>query len=259
MMRISYRKACKKGRERILKDYWRERFGGEEDDLEEYLEDPEECEEDKANTMLGVIHDKLNNDWFNNTSEDEDDLEGILDYLKPRSYDGFIDLDDEAYNKRRKRISHQKTENNAAVMRAGLMKKWPKKEITKQRRFLYKEIGIRSPLDLYSCGSKVLSWRNHLGEWEQKLYAFVEDQSVMIYKDPPVSPLSMLFISSGGINMMNEVDIENLTIKQYLMLTQEKQTQEMIRTESGRMITKNIDDMTIAEYMEYEAEIKRDP
>ncbi|GJZ18336.1 hypothetical protein Tco_0554459, partial [Tanacetum coccineum] len=60
-------------------------------------------------------------------------------------------------------------------------------------------------------------------------------------------------------NMINEVDIENLTIKQYLMLTQEKQTQEMIRTESGRMITKNIDDMTIAEYMEYEAEIKRDP
>ncbi|GJW10802.1 hypothetical protein Tco_1576629 [Tanacetum coccineum] len=33
----------------------------------------------------------------------------------------------------------------------------------------------------------------------------------------------------------------------------------MIRTESGRMITKNIDDMTIAEYMKYEAEIRRDP
>ncbi|GJX49835.1 hypothetical protein Tco_0276680 [Tanacetum coccineum] len=48
-----------------------------------------------------VIHDKLKDDWFNNTSEDEDDLEGILDYLEPRSYDGFIDLDDEAYNKRR--------------------------------------------------------------------------------------------------------------------------------------------------------------
>ncbi|GKD44963.1 hypothetical protein Tco_1269608 [Tanacetum coccineum] len=68
------------------------------------LEDPEECGEDKANTILGVIHDKLNNDWFNNTSKDEDDLEGILDYLKPRSYDGFIDLDDEAYNKRRCRL-----------------------------------------------------------------------------------------------------------------------------------------------------------
>ncbi|GJR22441.1 protein kinase-like domain, concanavalin A-like lectin/glucanase domain protein [Tanacetum coccineum] len=29
---------------------------------------------------------------------------GILDYLKPRSYDGFIDLDDEAYNKRKCRL-----------------------------------------------------------------------------------------------------------------------------------------------------------
>ncbi|GJR47144.1 hypothetical protein Tco_1315247, partial [Tanacetum coccineum] len=104
LMRIRYGKICKMAGERILNDYWRERFRDEEDDLEEYLEDPEECEKDKANTILGVIHDKLNNDWFNNTSEDEDDLEGILYYLKPRSYDGFIDLDDEAYNKRRCRL-----------------------------------------------------------------------------------------------------------------------------------------------------------
>ncbi|GJZ51651.1 phospholipase-like protein [Tanacetum coccineum] len=60
-------------------------------------------------------------------------------------------------------------------------------------------------------------------------------------------------------NMMNEVDIENLTTKQYLMLTQENRTQRMVRTESGRMINKDIDDMTIAEYIEYEAKIKRDP
>ncbi|GJX08064.1 hypothetical protein Tco_0195996 [Tanacetum coccineum] len=33
----------------------------------------------------------------------------------------------------------------------------------------------------------------------------------------------------------------------------------MVRTEFGRMITKDIEDMTIAEYMEYEAEIKRNP
>nr|GEX70202.1 zinc knuckle CX2CX4HX4C [Tanacetum cinerariifolium] len=37
-------------------------------------------------------------------SDDEGDLEGILDYLKPRSYDGLIDLDNEAYNKRRCRL-----------------------------------------------------------------------------------------------------------------------------------------------------------
>ncbi|GJV81885.1 hypothetical protein Tco_1517755 [Tanacetum coccineum] len=60
-------------------------------------------------------------------------------------------------------------------------------------------------------------------------------------------------------NMMNEVDIENLTIEQYLMLTQENQAQGMARTKSGRMITKDIISMTIKEYMEYEAEINRDP
>nr|GFA67877.1 hypothetical protein [Tanacetum cinerariifolium] len=75
-------------------------FIDEEDDLKENLEDLEECGEDKANAIMRDIHDKLNDDWFNNTSEDEDDFEGILDYLEPRSYDGFIDLDDEAYNKR---------------------------------------------------------------------------------------------------------------------------------------------------------------
>nr|GEU86219.1 hypothetical protein [Tanacetum cinerariifolium] len=78
----------------------RDKFGDEEDDLEDNLEDPEECGEDKANAIIGDIHDKLKDDWFNNTSEDEDDLERILDYLEPRSYDGFIDLDDEACNKR---------------------------------------------------------------------------------------------------------------------------------------------------------------
>ncbi|GJY35801.1 putative RNA-directed DNA polymerase [Tanacetum coccineum] len=103
-MRIRYGKVCKMTKERILKDHWKERFGGEEDDLEKYLEGLEECGEDKANIMLRVIPEKLNNDWFNNTSKDKDDLEGILDYLKPRSYDGFINLDDEAYNKRRCRL-----------------------------------------------------------------------------------------------------------------------------------------------------------
>ncbi|GJV22540.1 hypothetical protein Tco_1371560 [Tanacetum coccineum] len=90
--------------ERILKDLWRESFGDEEDDIKENSEDPEECGEDKVNVIIGAIYDKLNDDWFNGTSEDENDLEGILDYLEPRSYDGFIDLDDEAYNKRKCRL-----------------------------------------------------------------------------------------------------------------------------------------------------------
>ncbi|GJT26396.1 hypothetical protein Tco_0906671 [Tanacetum coccineum] len=103
-MNPRYGKICKITRERILKDHWREKFRDRKDDIEENSEDPEECREDKANTIIGVIHDKLNADWFKVTSEDKDDLEGILDYLKPRSYNGFIDLDNEAYNKRRCRL-----------------------------------------------------------------------------------------------------------------------------------------------------------
>ncbi|GJX02507.1 hypothetical protein Tco_0186420 [Tanacetum coccineum] len=38
-MRIRYGKVCKMTGERILKDYWRDRFENEEHDLEEYLED----------------------------------------------------------------------------------------------------------------------------------------------------------------------------------------------------------------------------
>ncbi|GKA07491.1 hypothetical protein Tco_0686715 [Tanacetum coccineum] len=80
-------KVCKMTSERILKDHWRDKFREEENDLEDNLKDPEECGEDKAKAIKAAIHDKLNDDWFNNTSEDEDDLEGILDYLEPRSYD----------------------------------------------------------------------------------------------------------------------------------------------------------------------------
>ncbi|GKC28283.1 hypothetical protein Tco_1035577 [Tanacetum coccineum] len=45
-------------------------------------------------------------------------------------------------------------------------------------------------------------------------------------------------------NIMEEVDIEDLTIEQYFRLTQESQ------------IPKKVDDMTIAEYLEYEKTIK---
>ncbi|GJV37771.1 hypothetical protein Tco_1410248, partial [Tanacetum coccineum] len=44
-------------------------------------------------------------------------------------------------------------------------------------------------------------------------------------------------------NIMDGVDIEDLTIEQYLMLTQESQT------------PKNIEDMTIVEYLEYEKKV----
>ncbi|GKA33217.1 hypothetical protein Tco_0719584 [Tanacetum coccineum] len=56
---------------------------------------------------------------------------------------------------------------------------------------------------------------------------------------------------------MGEVDIDTLTIEQYLMLTQGNQASGMVKAEFRGMMEKNIEDMTIAEYMEYEAEMKR--
>ncbi|GJZ57599.1 zinc knuckle CX2CX4HX4C containing protein [Tanacetum coccineum] len=185
-MKIRFGKVCKMARERILKDHWRERFGDEEDDIEENLEDPKECGEDKANVITRVIHDKLNDDWLNGTSEDEDGLEGILEYLEPKSYDGFIDLDYEAYNKRKYRLlgltykepppiliekvkitrytigleeiytkvkllgidEMPRTRDNIAAIRAGLMKKMAKDGSGQAKTFSQQGNGIRGDTSL---------------------------------------------------------------------------------------------------------------
>nr|GEW62841.1 hypothetical protein [Tanacetum cinerariifolium] len=49
-------------------------------------------------------------------------------------------------------------------------------------------------------------------------------------------------------NIMNRINIDDLTIEQYLRLTQENQTPSMV---------KKVDNMTIAKYIEYEERIKR--
>ncbi|GJW44728.1 hypothetical protein Tco_0073527 [Tanacetum coccineum] len=50
-----------------------------------------------------IIH-NLHEEWFKGTSDDEDDIEGIINYLEPTSYDTFMDLDEDEYNKRRCRL-----------------------------------------------------------------------------------------------------------------------------------------------------------
>ncbi|GKA46491.1 retrovirus-related pol polyprotein from transposon TNT 1-94 [Tanacetum coccineum] len=69
----------------------------EYDDNEEF-EDPDGCEESKENKIL--LHDEL----FKGIDEDDDDLEGITDYLEPTLYDGFVDSDDEEYKERKCRL-----------------------------------------------------------------------------------------------------------------------------------------------------------
>ncbi|GJU46490.1 RNA-directed DNA polymerase, eukaryota, reverse transcriptase zinc-binding domain protein [Tanacetum coccineum] len=51
---------------------------------------------------------------FKGTSDDEDNIEEIIGYLGPTSYDGFVDLDEEEYNKRRCRIQQLRGNYRAA-------------------------------------------------------------------------------------------------------------------------------------------------
>ncbi|GKC95448.1 zinc knuckle CX2CX4HX4C containing protein [Tanacetum coccineum] len=70
----------------------------------EDFKDPDGCGESKENKILGTIINKLHDEWFKGTHEDDDDLEGISDYLEPTLYDGFIDSDDEEYKERKCRL-----------------------------------------------------------------------------------------------------------------------------------------------------------
>ncbi|GKD74643.1 hypothetical protein Tco_1332925 [Tanacetum coccineum] len=58
------------------------------------------CGEEKIDAILDTVLDKLDDSWFSETTEDEDYLDGITDYLEPTSYDGFINNEDEAYKER---------------------------------------------------------------------------------------------------------------------------------------------------------------
>nr|GEX38585.1 hypothetical protein [Tanacetum cinerariifolium] len=59
---------------------------------------------------------EVGSEKFNNTSEDKDDLVGILDYLEPRSHYRFIDLDDEAYNKKRCKLLRMTYEEPTPIL-----------------------------------------------------------------------------------------------------------------------------------------------
>ncbi|GJT12548.1 hypothetical protein Tco_0859590 [Tanacetum coccineum] len=68
------------------------------------FKDPDGCKESKENEILGTIINKLHHEWFKGTDEDDDDLKGIIDYLEPTLYDGFIDLGDKEYKEMKCRL-----------------------------------------------------------------------------------------------------------------------------------------------------------
>ncbi|GJZ61388.1 RNA-directed DNA polymerase, eukaryota, reverse transcriptase zinc-binding domain protein [Tanacetum coccineum] len=81
-------------------------LGGQirEKTLTEEQEDPEKCGETNERAIIGAVVNKLPEEWFSEISRDKDDLEGIIDYLEPTLYEGFIDHNDEAYKQRRNKL-----------------------------------------------------------------------------------------------------------------------------------------------------------
>ncbi|GJX53311.1 reverse transcriptase domain-containing protein [Tanacetum coccineum] len=67
-------------------------------------DDPKKCGETKERAIIKTMVNKLPKEWFSEVSRDKDDLEGLIDYLEPILYDGFIDHNDEAYKQRRNKL-----------------------------------------------------------------------------------------------------------------------------------------------------------
>ncbi|GJX60130.1 hypothetical protein Tco_0291520 [Tanacetum coccineum] len=102
-LKIKYGEIDETMKNKILTKHWRKRFGVDYDDSNDFY-DPDQCGEGRNNEIQERVINNLHDEWFKGTSDDEDDIEGIIDYLKPISYDGFINLDEEKYNKRRCRL-----------------------------------------------------------------------------------------------------------------------------------------------------------
>nr|GEX94463.1 hypothetical protein [Tanacetum cinerariifolium] len=59
---------------------------------------------ERENEIFETIINKLHDEWFKGTDEDDEDLEGIIDFLEPTLYDEFIDSGDEEYKERKCRM-----------------------------------------------------------------------------------------------------------------------------------------------------------
>nr|GEX53618.1 hypothetical protein [Tanacetum cinerariifolium] len=92
-------KSMQNDRKRILKDYWRQELDENQKDMidispnidltqetntntQEDYKDLENFREEKLELILDIVLDKLDDGWFSGTTNDEDDLDGITDYLE---------------------------------------------------------------------------------------------------------------------------------------------------------------------------------
>ncbi|GJT39814.1 hypothetical protein Tco_0939679 [Tanacetum coccineum] len=102
-LKIKYGEVDETIKKKILTEHWRKQFGVDYDDSNDFY-DPDQCGDGRNNEIRERIIHNLHEEWFKGTSDDEDNIEGIIDYLEPTSYEGFMDLDEEEYNKRQCRL-----------------------------------------------------------------------------------------------------------------------------------------------------------
>lgn len=57
--------------------------------------------DEKEDCKRELVEELLNDEWFKGTESNDDDIEGIMDYLELQGHDRFTDPDDEAYKQRR--------------------------------------------------------------------------------------------------------------------------------------------------------------
>ncbi|GJV74372.1 hypothetical protein Tco_1494367 [Tanacetum coccineum] len=67
--------------------------------IKRYL-DLENFGDEKRVLIQELIKDRLNDNWYSHTPDDDDELDCLVDYLELQSYGGFIDTKDEAYKER---------------------------------------------------------------------------------------------------------------------------------------------------------------
>ncbi|GJS06409.1 retrovirus-related pol polyprotein from transposon TNT 1-94 [Tanacetum coccineum] len=82
------------------------------------------------------------------------------------------------------------------------------------------------------------------------LKAFWRETKECIYAEPDDS-------SEHNGGMMRGIDISTLTLEKYFRMIDENHASGMVNEECGRKMEKDIEDMTIAEYIKYKAEMKR--
>ncbi|GJS45596.1 hypothetical protein Tco_0595717 [Tanacetum coccineum] len=97
-LKIKYGEVDETMKKKILTVHWRKRFRVDYDDNNDFY-DPDQCEDGGNNKIRERISHNSHEEWFKGMSDDENDIKVIIDYLKPTSYDGFMDLDEEEYNR----------------------------------------------------------------------------------------------------------------------------------------------------------------